>query len=117
MDMETIYGVVKNALCSADCNCEPGDGTCEDWRDSMHRQEYLALAITRHISKTFSESEIHGTVETNAAVEMISMPVSEWRYALETFTIAGEAITILRKELDEIKREIRETVARKTSKD
>ena len=39
------YNAIFEALALADCNCAPGDGTCEDWPSREYRLHYLTAAI------------------------------------------------------------------------
>lgn len=51
--------VIFDALAAADCNCTPGDGTCEDWTDRSHRLHALTAAVYRRVTGHIPADDWH----------------------------------------------------------
>lgn len=46
---------IATAIRAADCNCPPGDPTCEDWTSAEHRAEAQARAVVRVVYPNLAE--------------------------------------------------------------
>jgi hypothetical protein len=66
--------------------------------------------------KALNEIPIHGTVETHATVEMISMPVSEWKALVKSYDELANDLAALKRRMQEIREEIKNNELRKGHK-
>ncbi len=49
MVLDVLRDALQEAIVCSDCDCKPGDPTCQDWRDTAHRWEAQTDAAVRAV--------------------------------------------------------------------
>ena len=62
--------VLMAAIAGADCNCEPGDPTCEDWNGWHHRMRTLGAGVLAYL-KDQGWTLIAPVADVSAPVELV----------------------------------------------
>lgn len=76
-DSRPLSDRIHQAIVNADCYCKPGDPTCEDWKDAVHRWDTIHKSVMNVI-----DSPPQSNLVDHARVELVKMgedsDVIEW---------------------------------------